>query len=66
MTKKQARNEIARIVSDELPKVKTRVSNKRCGSGYLIVKATRVDAVLSTKLSKQIANLMAVIEGVRI
>lgn len=59
-TKKQARKEIARIVKEELPKVKTKVSNKKCGAGYLIVKASREDAVLSKQLSAKIASLMKV------
>ena|SRR3990167_3726270 len=58
--KRQARKEIARIVKEELPKVKTKVSSKKCGAGYLIVKASKKDEELSKKLSTKIANLMKV------
>lgn len=58
--KKQARKEIARIVSEELPKIKTKTSKKRCGAGYLIVKASKKDEALSKKLSTRIADLMKI------
>lgn len=61
MTKLQAKNEIARIVKHELPKVKTHITNKRVGAGYLIDKVTPADRYLSKKLSIRIATLMSII-----
>lgn len=57
-TKLLKSKEIARIVSEELPKVKTKVSKKRCGAGYLIVKRSKKDEALSRKLSKRIVELL--------
>lgn len=58
MTKQEAKEEIVRIVNEELPRVKTMI--RKDG---VIVKKTRADEILSKKLSKRISKLMEIIEA---